>query len=134
MDGLWYYDVMDINELVLLKEDMGTKRNKTIVTINGFVHLYVIHLIEKLEIIEKPILSLEYDVVTNGNEAEKYTLEATNNEKNDTFDDVNLTVLNKEGPLILKWMFIWKGPMMKLTITNKMLIWMRLVMYMIITK
>lgn len=40
---LWYYDAMDINELVLLKDDARTNRMKLIASINGNMHLYVMH-------------------------------------------------------------------------------------------
>lgn len=60
------------------------------------MHLYVIYPVGKHDIIEESILSLEYDVITNGNEVERDILEAMNIEENETFDDVNL---NKDGPL-----------------------------------
>lgn len=40
---MWYHDAIDINEIVFLKDDMDTKRMKTIAVINGNMHLYVIH-------------------------------------------------------------------------------------------
>lgn len=43
MESLWYYDAMDINELVLLKDDAGINRMKVIALINENVHLYVMH-------------------------------------------------------------------------------------------
>lgn len=43
MDSMWYYDAIDINEIVLLKDEMEIKRMKTIAMINESVHLNVIH-------------------------------------------------------------------------------------------
>lgn len=59
MESLWYYGVIDIDELVLLKDDIRTKRMKTIATINWFVQLYVIHPVGQPKIIDDSIISLE---------------------------------------------------------------------------
>lgn len=67
LESLWYYDAMDDNELVLLKDDAGTDRMKIIALINGNVHLYVIHPIYGKE----QILSLENSVGPNGVEEDK---------------------------------------------------------------
>lgn len=63
VESPWCYDAIVVNDIVLFKDDRGTKRMKTIVVINGNVHLYIIHLLSQPNIIEEPILSLEYNNV-----------------------------------------------------------------------
>lgn len=78
---------MDINELVLLKDDAETNKMKFIALINGNVHLYVMHLVYR----EEPILSLENNVGTNGVEEdnlEDVTFDDLNNGVKGTFDDL----------------------------------------------
>lgn len=63
MESLLYYDEMDINKVVLLKYDLGTKRMKTIAVMNENVQLYIIHPLLQPDIIEESILSLKYNIV-----------------------------------------------------------------------
>ncbi|AES92426.1 hypothetical protein MTR_4g129380 [Medicago truncatula] len=70
IDSLRYHDPKDVNMLVNLRDDLGTKRMKNIVTMFDKVHLYVVHSKSNLIIEEYP--SLEYfklgpnEVVING--------------------------------------------------------------------
>lgn len=77
VESLWYYDVMDDNELVLLKDDAGKNRMKIIALISGNVHLYVMHPVYG----EEQILSLENNVGPNDVEEDKL--------KDDTLDGLN---------------------------------------------
>lgn len=63
VNSLWGYNQMEFNNIVLSKDDMGTRRMKTIVVFIGTNYLYFIHPLSQLDIIEKPILSLEYNVL-----------------------------------------------------------------------
>ncbi|KAI5395619.1 hypothetical protein KIW84_061967 [Lathyrus oleraceus] len=84
---LWYYDAMEDNELVLLKDDTGINRTEMIALINGNVHLYFMHPIYG----EEQILSLENSVGPNGVEEDKLeddTLDDLNNGVKGTFDDL----------------------------------------------
>ena len=116
----WYSDSMDINELVLFKDDAGTNRVKMIARINENVHLYVMHPVYG----ENSILSLENNVWSNNVEEDNLKdlnndvkgifedLNTLNNLADGTLDDLNngikgtfydldtLEDLNKEGPLI----------------------------------
>ncbi|KAI5412440.1 hypothetical protein KIW84_057205 [Lathyrus oleraceus] len=86
VESLWYYDAMDDNELVLLRDDAGTSRIKMIALINGNVDLYVMHPVYE----EEQILSLENSVGSNGVEEDKLecdTLNDLNNGVKGTFDD-----------------------------------------------
>ena len=62
VESLWYYDAMDDNELVLLKDDAWTNRMKMIALINGNVHLYAMHPVNGKE----QISSLENSTGLNG--------------------------------------------------------------------
>ncbi|CAK8578760.1 unnamed protein product [Lathyrus sativus] len=62
IESLWYYDQMECNSIVELKDDNETRRMHTIDELTGEVHLYVMHPILQDEVIEEPILSLEYNV------------------------------------------------------------------------
>ena len=111
---------MNINELVLLKDDGGTNRMKITTLINGNLHLYVMHPVYG----ENSILSLENNVWSNNVEEDNLKdlnndvkgifedLNTLNNLADGTLDDLNngikgtfydldtLVDLNKEGPLI----------------------------------
>lgn len=78
MESLWYYGVMDINELVLLKDDAGINRMKLIALINGNVHLYVMYPVYGEDVIE------ENNVGPNGIEED--------NLEDGTLDDLNYGV------------------------------------------
>ncbi|KAI5446902.1 hypothetical protein KIW84_014665 [Lathyrus oleraceus] len=94
MESLWYYDAMDINQLVLLKDDAGINRMKIITLITRNVNLYVKHPVYR----EKSILSLENNVGSNGKEEEselrdKDSLEDFNTLKNNKLDYLNNGVI-----------------------------------------
>ncbi|XP_050887670.1 uncharacterized protein LOC127092818 [Lathyrus oleraceus] len=77
---------MDINELVLLKDDAGINRMKLIALINGNVHLYVMRPVYGKE----SILSLENNVGPSSVEEDNLeddTLDDLNNGVKGTFDD-----------------------------------------------
>ncbi|KAI5386353.1 hypothetical protein KIW84_072760 [Lathyrus oleraceus] len=80
--SLWYHDAMDINELVLLKDDACINKMKLIALINGNVHLYVMHPIYG----EEPIPSLENNV--GPNDVEEDNLEDLNNGVKSNFEDL----------------------------------------------
>lgn len=63
VESLWYYDAMDINEMTLLKDGLGTNKMKTFTQLTRSVHLYVIHPLSQLEMIQEFLFSLEYNVV-----------------------------------------------------------------------
>ncbi|KAI5417934.1 hypothetical protein KIW84_042531 [Lathyrus oleraceus] len=87
MESLWYYDAMDINELVLLKDYAGTNITKLITLINENMRLYVMHPVYG----KKPLPSLENNVGPNDVEEDNLkddTLNDLNNGVNETFDDL----------------------------------------------
>lgn len=51
--SLWYYDEMDVNDIVLLENDKGSRMMKTIIVMVGTCHLYVIHHLSQPDIIEE---------------------------------------------------------------------------------
>lgn len=51
---------MKVNGIVLLENDKGTRRMHTIAVMTGSCLIYVIHPLSQPDIIEEPILSLEY--------------------------------------------------------------------------
>lgn len=53
VDSLWLYDAMDIIEMPLLKNDLGTTKMKNIELMIKSVYLYVIHQLLQPEIIEE---------------------------------------------------------------------------------
>ncbi|KAI5447300.1 hypothetical protein KIW84_014959 [Lathyrus oleraceus] len=90
VESLWYYDVMDDNELILLKYDDGTKRMKIIALINGNVHLYVMHPVYGKE----QILSLENSLGPNGDKFDEggatSVEDTTAVDQENSFENVNL--------------------------------------------
>ncbi|CAK8565422.1 unnamed protein product [Lathyrus sativus] len=87
VESLWYYHAMDDNELVMLQDDAGTNRMKTIAFINENVHLYVMHLVYEKE----QILPLENNVGPNGVDDDILKddmLNELNNCVKKTFDDL----------------------------------------------
>ncbi|CAI8584689.1 unnamed protein product [Vicia faba] len=88
IDSLWYYDAMDDNELVMLQDNAGTNKMKTIALINRNVHLYVMHPVFG----EEKVLPLENNVGTKGveddNLGDDMLDELNNNVVLGTFDDL----------------------------------------------
>lgn len=60
LESLWFYDPLEVNELIRLNSDIGTKRMKWIAFSEGRVHLYVLHTPDEPIVQEYP--SLEYFV------------------------------------------------------------------------
>ncbi|KAI5421899.1 hypothetical protein KIW84_045375 [Lathyrus oleraceus] len=96
VESLWYHDTTEINEIVPLKEDIRAKGMKTIIVINGNVHLYVLHPILQPDIIEKPILSLDYNVVgpseNVGNDVQKDNMNEVSEESNEGETTKSVTI------------------------------------------
>lgn len=58
LESLWYYDPQNINELIRLNNDVGTKRMMYISYNDGCVHLYVLYTVSEPVVEEYP--TLEY--------------------------------------------------------------------------
>lgn len=61
---LWYYNEMNVNDIVMLKYNKETKRMKTIAVMTETCHSYITHPLTQPDIIEEPIFSLEYPSLT----------------------------------------------------------------------
>jgi len=58
LESLWYYHPQDMNELIRLNSDVGTKRMRYIAYNDGCAHLYVLHTMSEPVVEEYP--TLEY--------------------------------------------------------------------------
>lgn len=99
VESLWYHDATEINEIVLLKDDMVSKKIKTIIVVNGNVHLYVFHPIVQPDVIENSILSFEYNSVGPiekvGNDVQKDNMDEVSNVTEDIFEESHNEVKEK---------------------------------------
>ncbi|KAI5427491.1 hypothetical protein KIW84_032773 [Lathyrus oleraceus] len=92
VESLWHHDAIEINEIIPLKDDMGENRMKIVAMVNGKVHLYILHPLSQPDIIEKSVLSLEYNIME-PNEKEEYVVALENEKLNQRLDeglDLNL--------------------------------------------
>lgn len=75
VETLRYYDSVNINDMVLLKDNLGTNRMKNIAVMIWNVHLYVIHPMSQPEIINLLSLSFKCNVVGPNDNEEEYVAE-----------------------------------------------------------